>query len=110
MCVAANKPCILEEYGSTSDHVAVQTPWQATALSTNGIAGDMFWQWGDTLSIGKTHNDGYTIYHGSSDYESLVVKHVAAINGASGSSIIKTTAAATTTTSTGTTLARGALP
>jgi len=81
VCVAANKPCILEEYGTTSDHVKIITPWQATALNTSGIAGDMFWQWGDTLSTGQTHNDGHTIYYGSSDYQSLVVNHVDAING-----------------------------
>ena len=96
VCAAANKPCILEEYGTTSDHVAIESPWQATSLSTNGVAGDMFWQWGDTLSTGQTHNDGHTIYYGSNDYQSLVVNHVAAIGGGSG------TPTTTTPTSTGT--------
>ncbi|TAQ90956.1 hypothetical protein B7494_g716 [Chlorociboria aeruginascens] len=83
VCATVGKPCILEEYGSSSDHVTVEAPWQATALATSGIAGDMFWQDGDTLSTGQTSNDGNTIYYGSSDWTSLVTDHVAAIDGGS---------------------------
>jgi mannan endo-1,4-beta-mannosidase len=80
-CVAAGKPCVLEEYGTASDHVSVESPWQATSLSSKGMAGDMFWQWGDTISTGQTANDGNTIYYGTSEWTSLVIDHVAAING-----------------------------
>ncbi|KAH8602173.1 glycoside hydrolase superfamily [Bisporella sp. PMI_857] len=100
VCVAANKPCILEEYGTTSDHVALQSPWQATALSSPGVAGDMFWQLGDVLSTGQTHNDGNTIYYGSSEWQALVVNHVAAINGGTGTPVSTTTASGSTPTTT----------
>jgi mannan endo-1,4-beta-mannosidase len=43
------------------------------------MAGDAFWQLGDTLSFGNTHDDGNTIYYGSSDWTCLVTNHVAAI-------------------------------
>nr|AJF11663.1 family 5 mannanase [Evansstolkia leycettana] len=74
-CVNAGKPCLLEEYGSTN-HCSSEAPWQSTALSTNGIAADSFWQYGDTLSTGQSPNDGYTIYYGSSDYTCLVTNHI----------------------------------
>jgi mannan endo-1,4-beta-mannosidase len=98
-CAAAKKPCILEEYGVSSNHAAVEGPWQKTALSSNGIAGDMFWQYGDTISSGKTADDGNTIYYGTSDYTTLVTNHIAAIGGGSG-----------TGTGTGTTTAPGTTP
>ncbi|KAF1812605.1 putative mannan endo-1,4-beta-mannosidase A [Eremomyces bilateralis CBS 781.70] len=78
-CAAAKKPCLLEEYGVTKDHCGVEAPWQKTSRSTNGIAGDLFWQFGETLSSGKTHDDGHTLYHGSSDWTCLVTNHVKAI-------------------------------
>jgi mannan endo-1,4-beta-mannosidase len=78
-CVAVGKPCILEEYGATSNKPATEGPGQTTAMSTNGIAGDMFWQYGDTLSSGKTADDGNTIFYGTSDYTSLVTNHVSQI-------------------------------
>lgn len=52
-CAAAGKPCLLEEYGVTSNHYSVEAPWQQTALDTEGVAGDLYWQYGDTLSTGK---------------------------------------------------------
>jgi mannan endo-1,4-beta-mannosidase len=94
-CVAANKPCVLEEYGATSNHVTIEQPWQQTSLATKGMAGDMFWQLGDTLSSGQTSNDGNTIYYGTDEWTQLVVNHVAAINGGS----TPTTTAASSTTS-----------
>lgn len=102
-CVAAGKPCILEEYGTTSNKVSIQSPWQKTALSTNGIAADMFWQWGDTLSSGKTSDDGNTIYVGSSDFTTLVTNHIAAIGGggSGGTPTPTTTGTAPTATPTG---------
>lgn len=103
-CVAAGKPCVLEECGSTSDHVAVESSWQATSLLSKGMAGDMFWQWGDTISTGQTANDGNTIYYSTSEWTSLVVGHIAAINGGTTSPPTTTTAATTRaeTTSTST--------
>tara|TARA_R110002060_G_scaffold11064_4_gene16344 strand:- start:969 stop:1190 length:222 start_codon:yes stop_codon:yes gene_type:complete len=59
---------------------ATLVPWQTTALSTPGIAADMYWQYGDTLSTGRTHDDKYTIYYGSSDFRTLVTDHVAMID------------------------------
>ncbi|KAL4971701.1 putative mannan endo-1,4-beta-mannosidase F [Aspergillus desertorum] len=75
-CAAAGKPCLFEEYGAPSDHCAIEVPWQETAVSSTGIAGDLFWQWGDTLSTGQTHNDGNTIYYGSDEYTCLVTEHM----------------------------------
>ncbi|TGJ87653.1 hypothetical protein E0Z10_g1151 [Xylaria hypoxylon] len=79
-CKAAGKPCLFEEYGMTSDHCTIESAWQKTALASSGIAGDLFWQLGTTLSFGQTHNDGHTIYTGSSDWTCLVTNHVAAIS------------------------------
>ncbi|KAI0178763.1 glycoside hydrolase family 5 protein [Hypoxylon sp. FL1284] len=78
-CAAAGKPCLFEEYGSERDHCGIESKWQTTALSTEGVAGDLFWQLGTTLSTGLTHNDGFTIYTGSSEWTCLVTNHVAAI-------------------------------
>ncbi|KAL4903975.1 putative mannan endo-1,4-beta-mannosidase F [Aspergillus multicolor] len=75
-CAAAGKPCLFEEYGAPSDHCAIEVPWQTTAVSSTGIAGDLFWQWGDTLSSGQTHNDGNTIYYGSDEYTCMVTEHM----------------------------------
>lgn len=78
-CIAAGKPCLFEEYGVTSDHCAVEAPWQTTALHTKGISADLYWQLGDTLSTGQTSDDGNTIYYGTDDYTCLVTDHIAAI-------------------------------
>ncbi|KAL4907678.1 hypothetical protein BDW74DRAFT_189123 [Aspergillus multicolor] len=78
-CIAAGKPCLFEEYGVTSDHCAVEKPWQHTALNASGIAGDLYWQYGDTLSTGQSADDGNTFYYGSEEFECLVTEHVAAI-------------------------------
>jgi len=77
---AIGKPVIAEEYGSTTH--ANETSWQSTILSTQ-TAGDMFWQYGDTLSSGQTSNDGYTLYYGTSEYTTLVTNHAAAMNAKS---------------------------
>lgn len=45
------------------------------------MGGDTFWQWGEILSIGKTHDDDFTIFYGDSDWDCLVKDHVAAIQG-----------------------------
>ena len=78
-CVNASKPCLLEEYGTPSDHCAIESVWQATANSTTGIAGDLFWQLGDTISTGQTSNDGNAVYYDptvGSDWTCLVTDHV----------------------------------
>lgn len=46
------------------------------------MAGDMFWQWGDSISSGRTADDGNTIYTGTSDFTCLVTDHVKAIKSA----------------------------
>lgn len=73
-CARAGKPCLLEEYGTETNHCAVEKPWRAASLAQkdSGMAGDMFWQWGDQLSTGQTSNDGNTIYYGSSDAKCLL--------------------------------------
>ncbi|SPO06845.1 probable Probable mannan endo-1,4-beta-mannosidase A [Cephalotrichum gorgonifer] len=78
-CVAAGKPCLFEEYGTPTNHCAVEGPWQEAMRTTEGIAGDQFWQWGDELSTGRTHDDTNTIYYGGDEWKCLVVDHVAAI-------------------------------
>ncbi|KAI1818192.1 glycoside hydrolase family 5 protein [Poronia punctata] len=78
-CEAAGKPCLFEEYGAASNHCAIESPWQEAALSATGVSADLFWQLGTTLSSGQTHNDGNTIYTGSSDWTCLVTDHVAAV-------------------------------
>ncbi|TVY23980.1 Mannan endo-1,4-beta-mannosidase [Lachnellula hyalina] len=47
---ALGKPVILEEYGPTNH--TVDLTWQQWVLSTQ-TAGDMYWQYGDTLSGGR---------------------------------------------------------
>ncbi|KAJ9133937.1 Glycoside hydrolase [Coniochaeta hoffmannii] len=83
-CKAANKPCLLEEYGVSSNHCSVEKTWQqaSLALSTSGMAGDLFWQWGDNLSNGRSSDDGNTIYYGSSDAQCLITDHVNAMKAA----------------------------
>ncbi|CAK7206698.1 hypothetical protein SEUCBS139899_009502 [Sporothrix eucalyptigena] len=80
-CKKAGKPCLLEEYGTDGDHCTVEKTWQAASLAAanDGMAGDLFWQWGDTLSTGKSADDGNTIYYGSSDGKCLIQDHVKAI-------------------------------
>ncbi|KAK3905071.1 glycoside hydrolase superfamily [Staphylotrichum tortipilum] len=80
-CVKANKPCILEEYGGTNN-CTVENPWQKTALSSKGIAGDMFWQYGDTLPSCncQTSQDGNTVFYNQGNWDCMVTQHVAAIN------------------------------
>lgn len=67
--------------GMTSSHCAQEAPWQKTSLGLRdkGMAGDAFWQFGDTLSWGQTSDDGNTIFYGSDDWTCLVTDHVAAI-------------------------------
>lgn len=66
---------MLEEYGSLA-LAASEASWQQTALKSKGIAGDTFWQYGDSLSTGPSPNDGYTVYRGTANYTILVTDHV----------------------------------
>jgi mannan endo-1,4-beta-mannosidase len=66
---AVGKPCIGEEYGSTTQ--ADEADWLPYFIDTQ-TAGMMYWQYGDTISTGQTANDGYTIYYGTSLFTSLV--------------------------------------
>ena len=79
-CVAAGKPCLLEEYGG-DNNCTIEVPWQETALNTTGIAADLFWQYGDTLpSTGaETSDDGNTVYNGTESWTCLVTDHIAEI-------------------------------
>ncbi|KEY71530.1 hypothetical protein S7711_08910 [Stachybotrys chartarum IBT 7711] len=79
-CVTAQKPCLLEEYGSETNNCQNEAPWQKTALETDGIAADLFWQLGVTLSTGKSADDGFTIYDDTADWICLVDDHMAQIN------------------------------
>ena len=62
----------------------MERPWQqaSLALANDGMGGDLFWQWGDQLSTGQTHNDGYTVYYNSATYRCVVGDHVRAISTA----------------------------
>ena len=82
-CKAAGKPCLFEEYGSKADKVATEAPWQRASVSADGMGADLFWQVGDTLSTGKSPDDGYTVYYGTPEWKGLVDDHVAAIKGGS---------------------------
>jgi len=79
VCASVGKPCILEEYGMSSNKASTEGPWQTTSLATSGMGGDMYWQYGDTLSSGKSADDGYTIFYGTSDFTTLVTNHVKSI-------------------------------
>jgi mannan endo-1,4-beta-mannosidase len=83
-CKAAGKPCLFEEYGVTSNHCALETPWQKTALNTTAVSSDLYWQYGDTLSTGQSPNDGNTIYYGTDQFKCIVTDHVAAIKAKQG--------------------------
>lgn len=78
-CAAAGKPCLVEEYGVTSDKCNIEREWQQTALNTTGIGADTYWQFGETLSTGQSPDDQFTIYTGTDDYNCLVTDHVKAI-------------------------------
>ncbi|KUI69375.1 Mannan endo-1,4-beta-mannosidase A [Cytospora mali] len=80
-CVAAGKPCLLEEYGG-DNNCTIENPWQETALNTTGIAGDLFWQYGDTLpsSGSQTSQDGNTVFFNGTNWDCMVTEHVDAIN------------------------------
>jgi len=53
--------------------------WETTALKTEGTGGDMFWQYGDTLSSGKSHQDGNTVYYQDDLWKCMIEPHIKAI-------------------------------
>jgi len=65
-----------------TDNCTIENPWQATALTTKGIAGDMFWQYGDTLPSCncQTSQDGNTVFYNQGNWDCMVIEHVAAID------------------------------
>ncbi|KAI5790596.1 glycoside hydrolase superfamily [Peziza echinospora] len=72
---AAGKSVVLEEYGVPEDGATRET-WIKTwhnDIKSAGVDGDQYWQFGLTLSGGKTHDDTYTIFTDESNYNSLVV-------------------------------------
>ncbi|KAF8951905.1 CEL4b mannanase [Flammula alnicola] len=66
----ANKPVILEEFGVTSNQVAIYTTWLNEVLSS-GLTGELIWQAGSHLSSGDTPNDGYAEYPDGAVYPLL---------------------------------------
>ncbi|KAL4860617.1 hypothetical protein BDV12DRAFT_204850 [Aspergillus spectabilis] len=82
VCESLGKPCLFEEYGKKDDHCTDELAWQDTALAATGVAADLFWQFGDTLSGGETADDKYTLYYGTDDWACVVTDHVTEINGA----------------------------
>lgn len=84
-CVAAGKPCLLEEYGG-GNNCTVENPWQQYALNTTGVAADMFWQYGDTLpsTNSQTSQDGNTVFYEEGNWDCMVTDHIEAINAQNG--------------------------
>jgi mannan endo-1,4-beta-mannosidase len=76
VCVAAKKPCIFEEYGLvTEEKCDKMTGWQKQSLQSKGMAADMYWQYGDTISTGKTSDDKNTVYRGTKNWDCLITDH-----------------------------------
>jgi mannan endo-1,4-beta-mannosidase len=65
--------------GATGDHCSLERPWQQASATAQGSGADLFWQFGDTISTGRSHDDGFTIYYGDSDWQCLVTNHIKAI-------------------------------
>lgn len=78
VCESLGKPCVLEEFGFDNT-CSVELAWETTALEAEGNGGDMFWQYGDTLSSGKSHQDGNTVYFQDDLWKCMVTPHLEAI-------------------------------
>ncbi|OIW28323.1 glycoside hydrolase [Coniochaeta ligniaria NRRL 30616] len=67
----ANKPVILEEYGSPyrHNHTSVLQPWQETVLES-GLAADQVWQFGPAnLSVDvASFGDEFSVYYNDTDF------------------------------------------
>lgn len=75
VCDALGKPCVLEEFGFDNT-CSIELAWETTALETKGTGGDMFWQYGDELSSGKSHQDGNTVYYQDDLWKCMVEPHI----------------------------------
>jgi mannan endo-1,4-beta-mannosidase len=79
-CASLGKPCVFEEFGvKGQDKCTFEKQWQTLSRNTKGMAGDMYWQYGDKLSFGNTHDDGNTIYWKGRNYKCVVEDHVKAV-------------------------------
>lgn len=47
-----------------------------------GVMGDLYWQAGETLSYGKLHDDGNTVYPGDANWKCPVEEHGVEVNAA----------------------------
>jgi mannan endo-1,4-beta-mannosidase len=75
-CVKVNKPCLFEEYGvMAGEKCSQERGWQKVSLATKGVAGDMFWQYGDQISIGKTADDNFTVYRNTKNWDCMILQH-----------------------------------
>lgn len=80
-CAKANKPCLLEEYGG-GNSCPDENPWQKAAVDTKGVAGDMFWQYGDVLPSCncQTSQDGNTVFFNQGNWDCMVTQHLSYIH------------------------------
>ncbi|EJD41187.1 CEL4b mannanase [Auricularia subglabra TFB-10046 SS5] len=68
---SANKPVIIEEFGTTSNQPTVYQSWFNT-ISSTGLTGELIWQHGSHFSDGSSsHQDGYAVYPDSAAYPVL---------------------------------------
>ncbi|KZP21648.1 glycoside hydrolase family 5 protein [Athelia psychrophila] len=74
---SVGKPTLIEEFGVTTNQVAVYTAWYAE-IESSGLSGALIWQAGSTLSNGATPNDGYAVYP-ATDVYTLVTSAAAAL-------------------------------
>lgn len=78
----ANKPVILEEYGSPyrHNHSLVLQPWQETVLKS-GLAADQVWQFGPAnLSVDVAGFGGeFSVYCNDTDFASVTKSHANAM-------------------------------
>lgn len=77
------KPVILEEYGVKDPNQRIENmqKWQDTIM-TSDLAGDLFWQFNETL-VGTTPVDFYVVTYDESqgsDWDEIVAKHIKAVS------------------------------
>jgi mannan endo-1,4-beta-mannosidase len=74
----ANKPVILEEYGTPfrQNHTATEGPWQATVLK-GGLAAYQIWQFGPQGATVDPNSvsDVNTVFYGDAEYQTLGEEH-----------------------------------
>ncbi|KAK0701887.1 glycoside hydrolase superfamily [Lasiosphaeria miniovina] len=74
----ANKPVILEEYGSPErgNHTRVLAPWLDTIVKS-GLAAEQVWQFGpaNVSANSADFGDEFTVYYNSSEFALLGAKH-----------------------------------